>query len=146
LHIAELPKRLVNSGTDWKLWVLCDRDPTDRWVEGHVALLGDAAHPMLQYLAQGACMAMEDAVCLGHVMSGAGGDIAQGFSRYTARRIVRTTRVQLYSRLIGDHIYHPSGASAVARNSALKSMSTERLFSHIDWLYGATALDDAPVT
>ena len=49
---------------DWRMWVLCDRDPMDKWVDGRVALLGDAAHPMLQYMAQGACMAMEDAVCL----------------------------------------------------------------------------------
>ena len=46
------------------MWVLCDRDPIDKWIDGRVGLLGDEAHPMLQYMAQGACMAMEDGVCL----------------------------------------------------------------------------------
>lgn len=145
-HIAELPRELVNRGRDWKLWVLCDRDPTDRWVDGHVALLGDAAHPMLQYLAQGACMAIEDAVCLGHVMQRHDGNIAKAFDDYTARRVVRTARVQTDSRLIGDHIYHPAGASALARNSALKAMSLDQIHDKIEWLYGGTALDAPPVT
>ena len=59
---------IIRHGKNWKLWVLCDRDPTERWVDGRVALLGDAAHPMLQYFAQGACQAMEDAVCLSHML------------------------------------------------------------------------------
>ncbi len=145
-QVAALPKELVDRGRDWKLWVLCDRDPTDRWLDGNVALLGDAAHPMLQYLAQGACMAIEDAVCLAHVMHKRNGDIASALRDYQARRVVRTARVQTYSRLIGDHIYHPVGASALARNSALKSMSLDQIHENIAWLYGGTALDPAPVT
>ena len=61
-------KRSFATGKNWRLWVLCDRDPVERWVDGRVALLGDAAHPMLQYFAQGACMALEDAVCLSHLL------------------------------------------------------------------------------
>ena len=63
-HICARAQSIISHGRDWRLWVLCDRDPVDRWLDGRVALLGDAAHPMLQYMAQGACMAMEDAVCL----------------------------------------------------------------------------------
>ena len=63
-HVCERAQSIIRHGKDWRMWVLCDRDPVDSWVDGRVALLGDAAHPMLQYMAQGACMAMEDAVCL----------------------------------------------------------------------------------
>ena len=63
-HVHERAQKIIAHGRDWKLWVLCDRDPVETWVDGRVALLGDAAHPMLQYFAQGACMALEDAVCL----------------------------------------------------------------------------------
>ena len=63
-HVCERAQNIIRHGKDWRMWVLCDRDPIDQWVDGRVALLGDAAHPMLQYMAQGACMAMEDAVCL----------------------------------------------------------------------------------
>ena len=67
-HIHERALDIIRHGTNWKLWVLCDRDPTERWIDGRVVLLGDAAHPMLQYFAQGACQAMEDAVCLSHML------------------------------------------------------------------------------
>ncbi|MDE0095639.1 MAG: FAD-dependent monooxygenase, partial [Gammaproteobacteria bacterium] len=60
-------RQVIEHGENWKLWVLCDRDPIVNWVAGRVTLLGDAAHPMLQYFAQGACMAMEDGVCLGYI-------------------------------------------------------------------------------
>jgi 2-polyprenyl-6-methoxyphenol hydroxylase-like FAD-dependent oxidoreductase len=63
-HVHPRIREVIERGQDWKLWVLCDRDPVLTWTDGRVALLGDAAHPMLQYFAQGACMAMEDAVCL----------------------------------------------------------------------------------
>ena len=65
-HVNLIAKQIIEKGKDWKLWVLCDRDPVTKWVDRKVAVLGDAAHPMLQYLAQGACMAIEDAVCLAH--------------------------------------------------------------------------------
>ena len=61
-HVHPRARDIIRRGGDWKLWVLCDRDPVENWVDGLVALLGDAAHPTLQYMAQGACMAMEDGV------------------------------------------------------------------------------------
>ncbi len=67
-QLADNARRLLELGADWKSWVLCDRDPVDGWTDGRVVLLGDAAHPMLQYAAQGACMALEDAVLLGDVL------------------------------------------------------------------------------
>ena len=122
--------------------MLCDRDPVVNWVDGRVALLGDAAHPMLQYVAQGACMAMEDAVCLSAEMEAAFGDIETALSSYQSRRRLRTARVQLQSREIGDHIYHPSGAHAELRNAMMRAKGTEEWFDKLEWLYGATGLGD----
>ncbi len=78
-------RQIIERGKDWKLWVLCDRDPIDNWVDGRVALLGDAAHPMMQYFAQGACMAMEDAVCLAAEMEANSGDIETTLASYQAQ-------------------------------------------------------------
>ncbi len=134
-HIAEEPFNIVRQGIDWRLWVLCDRDPVTRWTDGPVVLLGDAAHPMLQYFAQGACMAMEDAVCLG-MMVKSFDKPSEAFNQYLDRRMVRTSRVSMYSRLIGDHIYHPSGAQAAVRNSVMSALSPEDWYRKLNWIYG----------
>ncbi|MEQ8346530.1 MAG: 3-hydroxybenzoate 6-monooxygenase [Sneathiellaceae bacterium] len=141
-HVAALPRSIIEHGADWKLWVLCDRPPTDRWVDGRVALLGDAAHPMLQYMAQGACMAMEDAVCLAEMVEGHGGDLARAFPAYRDARMVRTARVQLASRAIGEHVYHPAGPHALVRNQVLRSWSVAEFYDRIAWLYGGTGLSN----
>ena len=139
-HIAERPRKIIEHGADWKLWVLCDREPTDKWVDGRVTLLGDAAHPMLQYMAQGACMALEDAVCLAHQMEAHAGDLDAAFEAYRRQRFPRTGRVQLYSRLMGDYIYHPDGGKAALRNAAMRAMSAEDFYGNLQWLYGGTGL------
>ena len=133
-HIHPRPKQVIDHGTDWKLWVLCDRDPVRNWVDGRVALLGDAAHPMLQYFAQGACMAMEDAVSLSHRCR-TETDLDKALALYLEDRMVRTSRVVIDSRLIGDHIYHPSGAAASVRNSVMRSFSPEDWYDRLEWLY-----------
>ncbi|HJL88278.1 MAG: 3-hydroxybenzoate 6-monooxygenase [SAR324 cluster bacterium] len=133
-HIHPRPKQVIEHGKDWKLWVLCDRDPVQHWVDGRVALLGDAAHPMLQYFAQGACMALEDAVSFSH-RCGTEGDLDKALALYLEDRMVRTSRVVIDSRLIGDHIYHPSGAAAALRNSVMRSLSTEQWYEKLGWLY-----------
>ena len=79
---------------------------------GRVTLIGDAAHPMMQYFAQGACMAMEDAVAISHVLGEEGGPLDEALARYQELRALRTARVQLQSREIGQHVYHPGGAHA----------------------------------
>ena len=88
---------------------------------GRVTLVGDAAHPMLQYLAQGAGMAHEDAVVLAHQVAAAGDDYATAFRAYNEARYLRTARVQLYARLYGD-FYHAEGVRAELRNELLKPM------------------------
>ena len=139
-HVHERARQIIEHGENWKLWVLCDRDPTENWSDGRVTLLGDAAHPMMQYMAQGACMAMEDAVCLSAQMDEADGNIERAFSSYQAQRILRTSRVQLQSRWIGDNIYHPSGAHAALRNEIMKAKSTEQWFDALQWMYGGSGL------
>jgi len=140
-HIHERARQIIEHGNDWKLWVLCDRDPVSIWVDGRVALLGDAAHPMLQYFAQGACMAMEDAVCLSAVAAELDGDMEAAFPEYQARRVLRTARVQLQSRQIGDHIYHAAGPHAALRNAIMQSKSPDDWYDTLQWIYGGTGLE-----
>ena len=139
-HIHERALDIIRHGTNWKLWVLCDRDPTERWIDGRVALLGDAAHPMLQYFAQGACQAMEDAVCLSHMLGSHGSDHAVALEKYRELRFPRTAKVQLLSRVIGEHIYHPTGEHARLRNAIMSAKSQEEWHDDLAWLYGGTGL------
>ena len=140
-HIHPKARQIIEHGDNWKLWVLCDRDPVTNWLDGRVALLGDAAHPMLQYFAQGACMAMEDAVALTHVLSTMD-DMDKALETYQAMRTVRTARVQLNSRMIGEYIYHPDGAKAAVRNHVMGGMSAADWFAKLDWLYGSNGIEN----
>jgi salicylate hydroxylase len=139
-HISPRALKIIEHGSDWKLWVLCDRDPVLNWVDGNVALLGDAAHPALQYMAQGACMAMEDAVCLAHEAEAAGGDFPRALENYRRKRVHRTARIQLQSRWMGEHIYHPEGAHAALRDAMLRGMRPEDHYDSLQWLYGGSGL------
>jgi salicylate hydroxylase len=138
-HIHPRARAIIRHGTGWKLWVLCDRDPVERWVDGRVALLGDAAHPMLQYMAQGACMAMEDAVCLAQMVEAHPGRIEAALEAYRRRRLLRTARVQLQSRAVGEHVYHPAGPHALLRNAIMSAKSAEEWYEVMAWLYGGPA-------
>src|SRR6476469_4976400 len=139
-HVHERAQEIIRHGKNWRLWVLCDRDPLPRWVDGRVALLGDAAHPMLQYFAQGACQAMEDAVCLSHMLA-SHDDCAAALENYRAQRFPRTARVQLLSRAIGEHIYHRVGEHARIRNAIMSAKTSEDYYDDLAWLYGGTGLD-----
>src|SRR6186713_3640389 len=138
-HVHERAREIIRHGRNWRLWVLCDRDPVERWIDGRVALLGDAAHPMLQYFAQGACQAMEDAVCLSHMLA-AHDDHAAALEAYRAQRFPRTARVQMMSRAIGEHIYHPPGGHARLRNAIMGAKTSEAWYGDLAWLYGGTGL------
>ena len=126
---------IIHHGKDWKAWVTSDRDPTERWVDGRVALLGDAAHPMLQYFAQGACMALEDAVCLADKLHARPNDTEAALHDYRSERLLRTARVQLQSRELGDHVYHPAGVHALLRNRMMRDMSFDKFCHSLAWLY-----------
>jgi salicylate hydroxylase len=117
------------------MWVLCDREPIKDWSDGRVTLLGDAAHPMMQYLAQGACMAVEDAVCLADKVVEHQGDFAAAFRDYQAARYLRTGRVQLMARVYGE-VYHASGVIREMRNTWLGARSQADSLEGMAWLYG----------
>jgi len=139
-HVCERAQNIIRHGKDWHMWVLCDRDPVERWIDGRVALLGDAAHPMMQYMAQGACMAMEDAVCLADSLSKTQ-SLEAGLATYRDRRVLRTARVQLMSRAMGDHVYHPDGPHAALRNAMMRAKDQDQWLDTLDWLYGGNGLD-----
>ncbi|EPD96959.1 hypothetical protein HMPREF1486_00190 [Streptomyces sp. HPH0547] len=141
--LDETPRRLLALGEQWKSWVLIDRAPVDCWTDGPVTLLGDAAHPMLHYAAQGACQALEDAVVLGELLDGGRAEFARWFNRYNQQRRSRTAAVQKISR---DSIalWHPAGAAAEARNAALSGMSTDELHDHLAWMHGERDFTTVP--
>lgn len=125
---------LLDKVDTWRMWVLCDREPTDAWVDGRIGLLGDAAHPMLQYLAQGACMAIEDGVCLAAKMQATPHDPNAAFCAYRDARTLRTARVQLTARFYGD-VYHAAGMTAALRNHLLAQRRPEDAYKGMAWLY-----------
>jgi len=125
---------LLDKIETWRMWVLCDREPVREWAKGRVVLLGDAAHPMLQYLAAGAGMAMEDAVCLSDFLERNRGDVAKTFAEYPEARYLRTGRVQLTARFYGD-IYHAAGVTRELRNMMLSGRDPEAAYKGMEWLY-----------
>jgi 2-polyprenyl-6-methoxyphenol hydroxylase-like FAD-dependent oxidoreductase len=127
-------RELLGKIETWKMWVLCDREPVSHWSDRRVTLLGDAAHPMLQYLAQGAGQAIEDAVVLGAALRHTGGDIGPAFLKYQQARYLRTGRVQLTARFYGD-IYHASGVARELRNRMFQSGRESAGFAGLKWMY-----------
>ncbi|HSZ67387.1 MAG TPA: FAD-dependent monooxygenase, partial [Xanthobacteraceae bacterium] len=128
-------RMLLDKIESWRMWVLCDRPPIKDWSKGRITLLGDAAHPMLQYLAQGACMSIEDAVCLADKMVAANGDYASAFRAYQQARYLRTGRVQIMARIYGE-FYHAGGVAKELRNMMLGGRTPEDTMAGMDWLYG----------
>ncbi len=131
-------REFLSMANEWKMWVLCDRDPISQWSSGRVTLLGDAAHPMLQYLAQGGCMAVEDAVVLADKLAAANGDYRGAFLAYQQERYLRTTRVQLTARMYGE-IYHASDAVRDLRRQMLAGRTPEQAYNGVAWLYTPVA-------
>ena len=132
--ISARPRQLLHLPKSWKRWATADREPIGRWTFGRVTLLGDAAHPMLQYLAQGACMALEDAVTLGEALRVHGNDFPRAFDLYQRSRITRTARVVLSAREMG-RIYHAKGVERLVRNDLWKGRPPERFYDAMEWLY-----------
>ncbi|MGV3653836.1 MAG: 3-hydroxybenzoate 6-monooxygenase [Noviherbaspirillum sp.] len=133
--IGARPRQLLDRPTSWKRWATADRDPVESWTRGRATLLGDAAHPMLQYMAQGACMAIEDAVTLGEAVKHCGADLQAAFLLYEKSRIARTARVVLSTREMG-RIYHAKGVERLVRNSLWQDRTPDRYYDALEWLYG----------
>lgn len=121
-----------------RFWRMYDREPINSWVDGRLALIGDAAHPMLQYLAQGACQALEDAARLAEYvakhMGTCGSDWDRALACYADDRTVRTARVQQTARQWGD-LWHCDGLFRATRNALLTDRDPHD-YRYIDWLYG----------
>ncbi|MEY2685173.1 MAG: hypothetical protein RJA09_2317 [Pseudomonadota bacterium] len=122
----------------WGRWSTADRNPIETWVFGRATLLGDAAHPMVQYLAQGACMAMEDAVTLGLALAHEDHDWDRALQLYQTSRVARAARVVLSAREMG-RIYHAKGVERLVRNDMWHGKTQDSFYNALEWLYGWTA-------
>jgi salicylate hydroxylase len=137
-HYCDKPLKLMRTPKEYRRWMLQYREPVDNWVRGPVALLGDAAHFMLQYMAQGAAMAMEDAVCLGLCADAADGDFPRAFVEYQKRRMVRATRVQVSANSLIGQIFHvPDGLQREVRNDIFRGRPAERYYDALEWVFSA---------
>jgi len=137
-HYCDQPLKLMRTPREYRRWMLLHREPVDNWARGRVTLLGDAAHFMLQYMAQGAAMAMEDAVCLGACAEAFDGQFEKVFQEYQQRRIVRASRVQVSANHLVGMIFHvPDGLEREIRNDIYRGRSPERYYDALEWLFTA---------
>lgn len=131
-------RMLVNAVDEWRRWALFTLPDVGHWNEGAVALLGDAAHAMLPFAAQGAGMAIEDAAVLAKVLADSAGDNVAGIpaalKRYSKARRARVLQVVRTARRQG-RIYHLAGPMALARDLAIKTMGPQRMLARQDWIY-----------
>jgi salicylate hydroxylase len=127
LRVMRIPKR-------FRRYTIVHREPAENWSMGPATLLGDAAHPMVQYIAQGAAMALEDAICLAAEADASNGDFVQAFRRYQDIRVVRTARVQI-SSLMMDKINHAKGVERRVRNSLFEGRTAEEYYDRLAWLF-----------
>lgn len=133
--ICPRARQLIDLPKSWKRWATADRDPIAQWTYGRATLIGDAAHPTTQYLAQGACMALEDAVTLGEALRVHGNDWEAALDLYQRSRVARTARIVLSGREMG-RIYHAKGVERLVRNDLWRGRSAERFYDAMEWLYG----------
>ncbi len=133
--ICPKARQLIELPKTWKRWATADREPIPQWSFGRVTILGDAAHPTTQYMAQGACMALEDAVTLGEALRVTNKDWVKALDLYQKNRIARTGRIVLSGREMG-RLYHAKGVERQIRNSLWKGRTQERFYDAIEWLYG----------
>jgi len=131
---CEIPDRVLRIPKSFRRFVIVHREPVDNWTTGAATLLGDAAHPMVQYIAQGAAMALEDAICIGNVADECDGDFARAFQRYQDIRIVRTARVQISSMMVSK-LNHAKGVERKVRNSLFEGRTAEEFYDRLAWLY-----------
>ncbi len=148
-EVCPQARQLIDLPKSWRRWATADREPIGRWSFDRVTLLGDAAHPTTQYLAQGAAMALEDAVTLGETLRLAEGDLVEAFDLYQRARVARTARIVLSAREMG-RLYHAKDVERLVRNDLWRGRSPERFYDAMEWLYGwnvdncLSALDHTP--
>lgn len=132
-HHCVKPMSIMRVPKVFRRWMLRFREPGETWTAGPVALLGDAAHLMLQYMAQGAAMAMEDAICLAYCADQADGDFEAAFQAYQATRLVRASRVQLSAKLLGL-VFHAKGVERLVRNNIYQGRAADKYYESLDWV------------
>jgi len=128
-------RALIGAPVQWRAWPLYCRPPIPSFSLGRAALVGDAAHPMVPFLAQGAAQAIEDAGALGRTVAQAQ-DIPAALALYSRDRVERAARVQREALRQG-RIYHLGGPLAFARDTTMRMLGPRRLSERYDWLYGA---------
>jgi salicylate hydroxylase len=133
--ICPKARQLIDLPKSWRRWATADRDPIGQWSYGRVTLLGDAAHPTTQYMAQGGCMAMEDAVTLGEALRATGKDWMRAFDLYQRSRVARTARIVLSAREMG-RLFHAKDVERLVRNDLWRGRTPERFYDALEWLYG----------
>ncbi|PIT80378.1 3-hydroxybenzoate 6-monooxygenase [Limnohabitans sp. JirII-31] len=133
--ICPKARQLIDLPKSWRRWATADREPIGQWSFGRVTLLGDAAHPTTQYMAQGACMAIEDAVTLGEALRVNNNDFVKAFDLYQRARVARTARIVLSGREMG-RLYHAKGVERLVRNDLWRGRTPERFYDAMEWLYG----------
>ncbi len=131
---APQARALVREPETWLKWALYDYQPLPSFGYGAAALIGDAAHPMLPFIAQGAAMAIEDAVVAARCLARMPDDAAGALKSYSAMRRPRTRKVQRHAANNSAR-YHLGAVPAMLRNAAMRAMGGERLLRHYDWLY-----------
>jgi salicylate hydroxylase len=133
-----IPRMLISAVDGWRKWALFTVPGNGQWTDGTVALLGDAAHAMLPFAAQGAAMAIEDAAVLAKCIAERPNEgppaLATALQRYARLRRPRVTRLQRSARQSG-RIYHLSGPLALARDFVIRAMGPKRMLSRQDWIY-----------
>lgn len=141
--VPQVRRALENVGTGMR-WPMYDREPVENWISGRLVLMGDAAHPMLQYLAQGACQALEDAEALQDLSAGTvfGASVPDAAAwdgvlrEFNDVRAPRTARVQRTARLWGES-WHVTGIARLLRNMLFQDPRPSH-YMYTDWLYGGT--------
>ncbi len=137
-HYCDKVLKLMRIPKEYRRWMLTHREPVPNWSRGRVTLLGDAAHFMLQYMAQGAAMAMEDAVALGAACDAENGDFEKAFVRYQRMRLVRASRVQISANSLIGQIFHvPDGLEREVRNDIFRGRTPERFYDALEWVFSA---------
>jgi salicylate hydroxylase len=135
-HYCEKVLKLMRTPKEYRRWMLLYRQPVANWTQSRVTLLGDAAHFMLQYMAQGAAMAMEDGVCLGLCADRADGDFEKAFVDYQNARLARASRVQISANSLIGMIFHvPDGIERIVRNDMYRGRSPERYYDALEWIF-----------
>lgn len=139
---------LVSASDRYLKWGLFDRDPLPQWSQGRITLMGDACHPMLPYLAQGACMALEDGYAVAEALHRHPGDVAAAFAGYEQVRRERTARVQLLARARSIENHLRDEASMRARDERFARIRAEAAAGKhaygIEWIYEHDVTKETP--